>query len=236
MKIVTWNCQGAFRNKASDISAYLPDIAIIQECECPERLYKEATFARPGTISWFGQLETKGLAIMSYTGLEFELHWSYDPNIEYCIPLVVKGAVNFNLMAVWTQSDKNRKFSYIGQAYLAMNHYREFIGSADTLIIGDFNSNQIWDRKRSISNHTAVVNGFKDMGVVSLYHELNNEKHGSESEPTFFMYRKLDKPYHIDYCFVPLEWVNRVKKFEVGAYTKWCSLSDHTPLSVEFEM
>ena len=79
------------------------------------------------------------------------------------------------------------------------------------------------------------MNGLEKMGIVSLYHELRNENHGSESQPTFYMYRKLDKPYHIDYCFAPVGWVNRVKEFKVADYSLWCGLSDHAPLLVEFD-
>lgn len=37
MKIVTWNCQGAFRRKAAPIAQFRPDLAVIQECEAPVR-------------------------------------------------------------------------------------------------------------------------------------------------------------------------------------------------------
>lgn len=36
MRLITWNCQGAFRNKASVILKHKPDILVIQECECAE--------------------------------------------------------------------------------------------------------------------------------------------------------------------------------------------------------
>ena len=44
MKLITWNCQGAFRKKAEIILTLNPDILVIQECESPERLiFKNST-------------------------------------------------------------------------------------------------------------------------------------------------------------------------------------------------
>jgi exodeoxyribonuclease III len=236
MRIVSWNCQGAFRKKATKIASYRPDIAIIQECEYEDSLYKEANFPRPTSIKCFGELKYKGISIMSYTGLEFELDESYNPEIQYCIPIRVKGETSFNLIAVWTQAHEIKNESYIGQAYKAINYYKKFISSAETLLIGDFNSNQIWDKERTVGNHSDVVSRLKEMGIVSLYHELNNEKHGSESQYSFFMNRKHEKSFHIDYCFAPESWVCRVKEFKIDDYGKWSDKSDHSPIFVEFDM
>lgn len=236
LKFVSWNCQGAYRRKSDAIAAYMPDIAVIQECESPERLLVEIKFTKPTTFSWFGELKYKGLCIMSYTGYEFELHEAYDPSIEYCMPLKVKGHKNFNLIAVWTQNHQDKNTSYIGQVYKAIDFYKDFILEDDTVIIGDFNSNQIWDNERSIGNHSDVVNGLKSLDLVSIYHEMQNEDHGLESQPTFYMYRKVDKPFHIDYCFAPKSWASRLKRFEVGSFDKWCKLSDHCPITAEFQL
>jgi exonuclease III len=48
------------------------------------------------------------------------------------------------------------------------------------------------------------------------------------------MYRKRDKGYHIDYCFVPKSWMRWVKSVSVGTYEQWSDLSDHSPMFVEF--
>lgn len=47
MRLVTWNCQGGLHRKIAAIEALEPDLAIIQECECPDRLRSraEATLA-----------------------------------------------------------------------------------------------------------------------------------------------------------------------------------------------
>ena len=45
MRIVNWNCNGAFRKKFSLLDQFNADIVVIQECENPEvandKLYKE---------------------------------------------------------------------------------------------------------------------------------------------------------------------------------------------------
>src|SRR5277367_3953047 len=60
MKIVTWNCQGAFARKAERIFSGAPDIAVIQECSkrSTEMVAHEGYRAR-----WFGTNANKGLGV-----------------------------------------------------------------------------------------------------------------------------------------------------------------------------
>ncbi len=53
---------------------------------------------------------------------------------------------------------------------------------------------------------------------------------------TLFMHRKIDKPYHIDYCFASLNLLNKIIKVEVGEYEAWTKHSDHKPLIVTFNL
>jgi exodeoxyribonuclease-3 len=71
-----------------------------------------------------------------------------------------------------------------------------------TILIGDFNSNTIWDyKKHRLSDHTSVVQALEEKGIFSTYHVHHKQIQGKEEHPTYFMYRHLNKPYHIDYCF-----------------------------------
>jgi endonuclease/exonuclease/phosphatase family metal-dependent hydrolase len=70
-------------------------------------------------------------------------------------------------------------------------------------------------------------------GLVSTYHEHFGEPQGGETRHTLYMFRHQDKPYHIDYIFIPKEWASRLKTVEVGAFETWSKLSDHCPVAVD---
>jgi exodeoxyribonuclease III len=235
MRIVTWNCQGAFRKKAATIAQFRPDIAIIQECECPERLHFPPQIPQPTGQVWFGDRATQGLCILSYTGLRFAVAVEHDPAIRYCVPLHVTGpTTDCHLLAVWAMGHKNPKLSYVGQLAQAITRYGDFLGAKEAVVAGDFNSNKQWDRKPRIGNHSWVVDALARYELVSVYHEWSGEAQGEESAKTLFMYRKREKVYHIDYCFVPRAWMPRLRYFAVGDYERWGKESDHTPLLLEF--
>ena len=79
-----------------------------------------------------------------------------------------------------------------------------------------------------------------DLGLTSAYHEIFGEAHGEETVPThYWRDRREDGPtYHIDFVFVPREWLDRVTHFEVGSFASWCGngLSDHVPIVVEVDV
>jgi len=117
---------------------------------------------------------------------------------------------------------------YIGQIWLAVNYYRELL-HLPIILTGDFNSNKIWDEKNRVGNHTYMVSLLEEKNIHSVYHFQEGQEQGKEKSPTFYMYRKHEKPYHIDYFFASKELIEYNTSLIIGKYEEWCNLSDHVP-------
>ncbi|MBB1140721.1 MULTISPECIES: endonuclease/exonuclease/phosphatase family protein [Myroides] len=235
MKIITWNCNGAFRNKYKTLNKFDADILIIQECENPlltnDLLYKD--FAR--NYLWIGDNKNKGLGIFAKEGIQLKrLQWSSqykDHFVKYFLPCRVNN--EFDLLAVWTHKNNSPNFGYIGQLWKYLQINKTKLGN--TLIVGDFNSNSIWDEWDRWWNHTDVVDELKEYHIESFYHDFFNQLQGNESKATFYFQRKFEKPYHIDYIFGSYKLLKKLIKFEIGVFSEWIELSDHMPLMCEMK-
>lgn len=237
MRLITWNCQGAFRKKADFILALQPDILVIQECEHPDKLKFSSETLKPDSVYWYSDGGKKGIGIFSYSNYKFELLPEFNPEFRYVLPIQVTGnGQTFTLLAVWAMDNKEkREARYIGQVWLAINHYKDLLGSS-TILIGDFNSNKIWDYKDRVGSHSDVVRYLASRDIHSVYHKHFNMEQGKEEHPTLYLYRNLEKPYHIDYCFASADLLEKVKQVEIGSYENWFMHSDHSPVCVLFEM
>jgi len=103
------------------------------------------------------------------------------------------------------------------------------------MLIGDFNSNTIWDRKYREGNHSNVVNRLAKKGIFSCYHLHHQQQQGMEQHPTLYLYRHRDKPYHLDYCFASKDMTQKIQSVEIGNYEDWKLYSDHVPVMVTFD-
>jgi hypothetical protein len=227
----------AFRKKAAKILALKPDLLIVPECESPERLKFSPSVPQPKQKIWIGDNPSKGMGIFSYSDFEVAIHELYDPAFRYVVPIKVIGSRCFNLLAVWAMNDENdKRRRYIGQVWLAVNKYESLLNET-ILIVGDFNWNKIWDGSLNVSgNFMQTVAFLRSKGIVSLYHTFFQEAFGQESRPTWYMYRKKSRPYHIDYCFGSMDLASKLQSVEVGIYKDWRTSSDHMPVIATFEI
>jgi exodeoxyribonuclease III len=229
MKIVTWNCQGAFARKAERIFSDAPDIAVIQECS---KCATEAGTYEGYRARWFGKNTHKGLGV--FYRKDWRLRLLAQPKQTWIAAFKVQGPEEFKLIAVWACAVKGKRLdSYVGQIHQSLALNPNWFRSGPVVMTGDFNSNAIWDKNR-LKNHSSMVEVLQEHGLMSAYHDTHKEKHGGESKPTFYLYRKPGKryQYHLDYVFVPATWRSRMT-MQVGTYGDWSSLSDHCPLKVE---
>lgn len=153
----------------------------------------------------------------------------------YFVPFQISGPHTFTLFAVWTLAGQQMR--YVRAANAAINMYEPSFTSGPVVAMGDFNSNAIWDREHPKHlNHSAMVSKFAERRLGSAFHAHRGVAHGEEREHTFFLHRNPAKGYHIDYCFMPAEWLQRLKHVDVGSHTAWYKASDHTPLLVEIDL
>ncbi len=234
MKIITWNCQGAFRKKAEIILKLKPDILIIQECEHPSKLIFSPSTKVPNDVLWFGENLHKGVGVFSYSDYKFELVEDYNSEYKIIAPVKVTGGkINFTLFAIWANNPSDKKNQYIGQVWKALKHYDQHLNNGAIILSGDFNSNKIWDRVNRVGNHSDVVTLLREKCIHSIYHNHLSQEQGKEKHPTFYLHRDKKKPYHLDYFFTSADILSSLNNLKVGSFKKWIEYSDHSPIIVE---
>lgn len=221
MKIVSWNCNGKFREKFKNIIQFNAEIYVIQECENPSNYKDTDYYSFANNYIWVGEDKNKGLGIFADKNINLHRNdWD-----SYCLRNFISVNINhkFDLVGVWAC------VPYIEEYYIYQSiHVDKY--SNNTIIIGDFNSNKIWDKKHKNRNHTNVVKLLEEKGLISAYHYIYNDNQGEEKINTFYLYRHLDKGYHIDHCFVHKD---KIINYQVVDDKYWLRYSDHMPIILE---
>lgn len=227
MRLVTWNCnRGAYAKKVPLLDPLAADIAVIQECAKPTTEME--------TCLWFGDNPKQGITVVSSNGYRLRALPTLDDVPKFVFPVEVVGRGHFNMLVVWSKGQQ--KFRYVMGVVKALEMYRALFEACPTVLIGDLNSNAIWNSHHPEGlNHAALINALSELGLVSSYHEFFGEAQGSETRPTCYLLWNEKRPYHIDYCFVPTSWAPLIQSVEVGSYSQWIQHSDHRPLLVEIQ-
>ena len=244
MKIITWNCNGALRKKLSQVDSLNGDLLVIQECENPEfstKRYRDWA----GDYLWVGTNKNKGLGIFPKRGNTVSpLNWHGEFSIagfkrshesqswitsDLKLFLPCKLNNSHTILGVWTKGSDSEAFGYIGQFWKYLQIHDKDLSGPATLVLGDFNSNSKWDKADRWWSHSDVIRELQHLNMHSLYHYLYNVDQGSESEPTFFHQKSINKPYHIDYAFVSGDLIDSAE-LEIGKPSDWLVVSDHMPL------
>ncbi len=225
MRLATWNCcSGRLADKLPALDALAADIAVVPEC--PE-LSDDS-----GHSFWLGLNPRKGLAVFARPPWRLTPIDTPVPLPRFFQPLRVTGPETFLLWAVWPMDD--RPDCYVRGTHRAIDDCRYLFDGTPTVMLGDFNSNAIWDGEHPTDRcHSALVRKLSDLGLTSAYHSHCGEAQGKESRPTYYQYRHEDQPYHIDYCFLPTAWTGRITAVTVGSHAEWARWSDHMPVVVD---
>lgn len=219
IKIVSWNCNGKFREKFKEIIEEDADIYVIQECENPAEStdddYKE--FAGENYF-WKGHLHYKGLGIFPGEGVEME---KIETNGDFDHFLAFRVNDSFNLLGVWAMPK-----------YVEMIHdffdANEELFDENLIMCGDFNSSVVFNGHHpKAKNHTVLDEKLQSKNLLSVYHDLTGEEQGREKSMTFYQTRHLNYPFHLDFVYAG---ENVVKELVILDHYKWITLSDHLPL------
>lgn len=246
MRIITWNCNGALRKKLGEVDSLNADLLIIQECEDPA-LSTQAYQDWAGSYLWVGSNKNKGVGVFPKNDNFIEkLEWPGTFTAEGLKSKGISGSWStqdlklflpfrlnrkYTVLACWTKSSSPSAFNYIGQFWKYLQIHRSELKAPNTIIAGDFNSNTIWDKKDRCWNHTETVNELSEINIESLYHYQTEELQGKETQPTFFLHRNEEKPYHIDYAFMSSSLLP-ISSLEIGHASDWLKVSDHMPLCI----
>jgi hypothetical protein len=211
--------------KQEDILALRPDLVVLQECS--ERHIREsgAPFAH-----WVGKNPHKGLGVLGFGEHTFALSPAYTDTYPWFLPFRVEDE-HLNVLGVWA-SVKEGQERYVRITHRAIDYYRTFLAAGGAVAIGDFNSNAIWDAAHAGNSHSALVEKLERLRMRSAYHAQTRERQGEETVPTFFLYRHVDRGYHIDYAFISQSLLEdaALRILDPG---RWLRRSDHLPLLLD---
>lgn len=229
-KILTWNCNGALRRKWAALEAFDADLLIVQECEDPAQSKDAAYLEWAGHYLWTGPSKSRGIGVFARNGHTLQAAPLELDGLEYFLPCLVNG--DWPLLGTWTGRAGSGPYRYIGQLWRFLQSHQSFLTHHLGMVVGDLNSNCIWDKRHRTCNHSDVVRELAALGLESAYHRHFGEAQGQETRNTFYLQRNPAKGYHIDYVFSGPGWGPGA--ISVEDRDTWLAITDHVPVVATF--
>ena len=234
LRIVAWNVNQRVETKAQHLLELEPDVAVLPECADVPQIGDGALLR----VGWTGRNLKKGLGVFVRPGIRATVDGGWEPWREWWLPvrLEIGPGTRVDLLAVWAFHHRGQEPGpRRGRSHRAIEHYRPFLEHHRAVVIGDFNDNVRWDTP-TYPSFRRTLELLDDAGYASLYHERTGESPGAESGATLFWYRHQDRPYLVDYAFVPRAWLPVVRRYELGDPGLWLAWSDHVPLVLDLSV
>lgn len=240
-RLVTWNCAGGLAQKFDRLAALEPDVAVVSEA-CTEAALLRAGISAFSSMAWVGRYPHKGLAVLGFGSTRAKmLSREWDHRLQWVLPARVTGTVDFVLLGICDQSsqakDLHRSETFDRAAGQLCESYSSFFAAGPVVVAGDFNNHPVFDTNNPRRDFVTLVDRYRTLGLVSALHDGRSIEHGDPTEPPTHWWRwSQDRPFHIDYCFVPQSWAPATKQVTVGSYEQWGTTaprSDHAPLVVD---
>jgi endonuclease/exonuclease/phosphatase family metal-dependent hydrolase len=149
-----------------------------------------------------------------------------------CVAAAVSGPASFTALGIWSRGPE-----YAADVMRAIEAHGDRLGQGPAVVMGDLNVGARLRGERTPSKgHRRIVAALADLGLVSAYHAFHRVEHGRERHATYRHQFKSVLSWHIDFCFVPVSWVDCVMRVKVIAGARWAKRSDHFPLLVDFRL
>ena len=223
MRVTTWNRPRAEIQDSLDLLTPLgADLVALQECRRPD--------GDSPSVIWRGEYERQGAAVVS-TSEALRIEPLEIPSLHRTVvPVVVQAPEPFVFVGVWT----HRPFNEVAWAAMTACKMEADDLGLPMVAAGDFNSSPgVSGQERESPRFMERMRD--ELTLVSAYQHFTREAHGEETRATYYHGRKESNPFHIDYCFLPETWMDRLTRVEVGSFADW-PRSDHKPLTVDLDV
>ena len=225
MRLITWNWHsGPLTARLEDLAAHSPDVVFLQEC------HPRAALPSPCPAIIREINSRKAIALLSLSdAYRIEAIAPALQGGKATVAAAVTGPVEFVVLGIWSKGPH-----YVHDVLEAIEAHRNLLSPTAAVVMGDMNSGTRLDGKRTPNKwHTRIVDAMADLGLVSAYHTYHGIAHGHERHATYYHQRNAAQAWHIDFCFVPEGWCERLTGARVIGGTKWRAKSDHLPLCID---